>query len=164
MAQIVKDDEPFERIEMDRARGARPFAATWGRRSRSSTSKRGWPTSRPLSFYRQGEFIDLCRGPHVPSAGAIGAFKLLSVAGAYWKGDASRQQLQRLYGTAWFSKQDLEEHLQQCRRSQAPRPSRAGQAARTVHSIDPLVGSGLILWLPKGAVVRRELENFSTTN
>ena len=86
-----------------------------------------------VSFYRQGEFIDLCRGPHVPSAGAIGAFKLLSVAGAYWKGDASRQQLQRLYGTAWFSKQELDEHLKTGRRGQAPRPPRAGQATRTVH-------------------------------
>src|SRR4029079_11266371 len=65
-----------------------------------------------LSFYRQGEFIDLCRGPHIPAAGAIGAFKLLSIAGAYWKGDADRQQLQRLYATAWFSKEELEEHLQ----------------------------------------------------
>ena len=65
-----------------------------------------------MSFYRQGEFLDLCRGPHVRGAKVIGkAFKLLSVAGAYWKGDQSRAQLQRLYATAFFSKQDLEDHL-----------------------------------------------------
>ena len=72
-----------------------------------------------VSFYRQGDFLDLCRGPHVPSAGAIGAFKLLNVAGAYWKGDAQRQQLQRLYGTAWFNKQDMEAYLRRSKRPNA---------------------------------------------
>ena len=66
-----------------------------------------------LSFYRQGEFIDLCRGPHIPHAGKIAAFKLLNIAGAYWKNDASRKQLQRLYGTAYFSAKDLEAYLHQ---------------------------------------------------
>ena len=85
-----------------------------------------------VSFYRQGEFLDLCRGPHLPSPGAIGAFKLLSVAGAYWKGDASARQLQRLYGTAWFSQAGPRRVPQAARRGQTPRPSRAGQATGAV--------------------------------
>ena len=88
-------------------------AATCGQSLKVEHLEDGLADEATVSFYRQGEFLDLCRGPHVPSAGAIGAFKLLSVAGAYWKGDASRQQLQRLYGTALFSKQDLDDHLQQ---------------------------------------------------
>ncbi len=112
-----------------------------------------------VSFYRQGEFIDLCRGPHVPSAGAIGAFKLLSVAGAYWKGDASRQQLQRLYGTAFFSKQDLDDHLRQVEEAKR-RDHRVLGKQLELFLIEPAVGSGLVFWLPKGAVIRHELENF----
>ncbi|MFM7041074.1 MAG: threonine--tRNA ligase, partial [Planctomycetaceae bacterium] len=64
-----------------------------------------------LSFYRQGEFVDICLGPHVPSPGGIGAFKLTNIAGAYWKGDANNAQLQLLYGTAWFTQEDLDAHL-----------------------------------------------------
>src|SRR5204862_2731451 len=112
-----------------------------------------------VSFYRQGEFIDLCRGPHVPSAGAIGAFKLLSVAGAYWKGDAQRQQLQRLYGTAWFSKPDMEAYLTKVEEAKR-RDHRLLGKQLELFTIDPMVGSGLILWLPKGAAVRGLLENF----
>ncbi len=112
-----------------------------------------------VSFYRQGEFLDLCRGPHVPAAGAIGAFKLLSIAGAYWKGDASRPQLQRLYGTAFFNKQDLEAHLQMVEEAKR-RDHRVLGKRLELFTISPLVGSGLILWLPKGAIVRGLLENF----
>ena len=112
-----------------------------------------------LSFYRQGEFIDLCRGPHVPSAGAIGAFKLLSVAGAYWKGDAERQQLQRLYATAWFSAEELEDYLQMVEESKR-RDHRVLGKQLDLFTTNPLVGPGLILWLPKGATIRGLLENF----
>ena len=131
MAKIVKENEPFERIESratKRSSLCRDLAQTF----KVEHIDEGLADHATLSFYRQGEFIDLCRGPHIPSAGAIGAFKLLSVAGAYWKGDASRQQLQRLYGTALFSKEELEQHLEARRRGQAPRPPRAGQAARAV--------------------------------
>ena len=103
--------------------------------------------------------MDLCRGPHVPSAGAIGAFKLLSVAGAYWKGDAQRQQLQRLYGTAWFKKEDMAEYLKKIDEAKR-RDHRVLGKQLELFTIDPMVGSGLILWLPKGATIRRQLENF----
>src|SRR5205807_3134768 len=111
-----------------------------------------------LSFYRQGEFIDLCRGRHIPAAGAIGAFKLLNVAGAYWKGDQSREQLQRLYGTAWFSKEDLENHLKAVEEAKRRDHRVLGKQLEPFH-IDNLLGQGLLLCLPKGAIVRGLLEN-----
>jgi len=86
-------------------------------------------------------------------------FKLLSVAGAYWKGDASRQQLQRLYGTAWFSKQDMENYLRQLEEAKR-RDHRVLGRQLELFTIDPAVGSGLVLWLPKGAIIRHELETF----
>ena len=89
MARIVKADEPFERIEEPRDK-ALELCRELGQEFKVEHIKKGLADQSSLSFYRQGEFIDLCRGPHVPSAGAIGAFKLLTVAGAYWKGDANR--------------------------------------------------------------------------
>ncbi|HIN94812.1 MAG TPA: threonine--tRNA ligase, partial [Planctomycetes bacterium] len=98
-------------------------------------------------------------GPHVPSASAIGAFRLLSVAGAYWKGDQSRQQLQRLYGTAFFNKKDLEEHLLRIKEAKR-RDHRVLGKQLDLFTINPIVGSGLILWQPKGAMIRSILETF----
>jgi threonyl-tRNA synthetase len=158
MAKIVEEDEPFERIEepLDRAV---EICLGLGQTLKVEHLREGLGAEKTISFYRQGEFLDLCAGPHVPSAKAIGAFKLLSVAGAYWKGDASRQQLQRLYGTAWFSKQDLEAHLKQLEEAKR-RDHRVLGKQLELFVIDPMVGSGLILWLPKGAILRRELETF----
>ena len=85
-----------------------------------------------ISIYKTGKFIDFCRGPHIPSTGRIKAFKLLNIAGAYWLGDEKNPQLQRIYGTSFFSKKDLDEYLQQAGRGQEARPSRARQAARPV--------------------------------
>src|SRR5262249_6320135 len=112
-----------------------------------------------LSFYRQGEFIDLCRGPHIPHAGRIGAFKLLSIAGAYWKNDANRKQLQRLYGTAFFNQKDLDSYLKQLEEAKK-RDHRVLGKQLKLFTISPMVGSGLILWMPKGATVRGILETF----
>ena len=158
MARIVKQDEPFERIEEPRER-AIEICRDLRQSLKVEHIQGGLGDEATVSFYRQGEFLDLCRGPHIPSAGSIGAFKLLSVAGAYWKGDASRQQLQRLYGTAWFSKEDLEGYLKQVEEAKR-RDHRTLGKQLELFAIDPMVGSGLILWLPKGAIVRRELENF----
>jgi threonyl-tRNA synthetase len=159
MAKIVKEDEAFERVEMDR-QAAIDFCRDLRQSLKVEHLEEGRLSAETtVSFYRQGEFTDLCRGPHIPSAGAIGAFKLLSVAGAYWRGDASRQQLQRLYGTAFFSKQDLEEHLRRIEEAKR-RDHRVLGKQLELFFIDPEVGSGLIFWLPKGAVVRHELENF----
>ena len=158
MAKIVAADEPFERVEMPRDDAVK-LCADLGQEFKVEHLKEGLSAEEQVSFYRQGEFIDLCRGPHIPSPKAIGAFKLMSVAGAYWKGDASRQQLQRLYGTAWFSKQDQDEYLKRIEEAKR-RDHRVLGKQLELFTIDPMVGSGLILWLPKGAIVRRELENF----
>jgi threonyl-tRNA synthetase len=158
MAKIVEEDEPFERVEMDRGEAIQ-FCKDLGQTLKVEHLEDGLAEQESVSFYRQGEFIDLCRGPHVPRAGMIGAFKLLSVAGAYWKGDASRQQLQRLWGTAWFNKRDLDAYLKQMEEARR-RDHRVLGKRLELFLIDPAVGSGLVLWLPKGAIVRRELENF----
>jgi len=158
MERIVREDEPFERVEMDRAEAIQ-FCKDLGQTLKVEHLEDGLSQQQTVSFYRQGEFIDLCRGPHVPGPGAIGAFKLTSVAGAYWKGDSSRQQLQRLYGTAWFSKKDLDEHLERLEEAKR-RDHRVLGKQLDLFLIDPKVGSGLVLWLPKGAIVRRELEGF----
>ena len=158
MARIVKEDEPFERVEMDRQE-ALQFCRDLNQSLKVEHLEDGLADEPTVSFYRQGEFVDLCRGPHVPSAGAIGAFKLQSVAGAYWKGDASRQQLQRLYGTAFFSKQELDDHLRQLEEARR-RDHRVLGKQLELFLIEPTVGSGLVFWLPKGAVIRHELENF----
>lgn len=158
MAKIIKENEPFERMEESRDE-AIAICGDLKQTLKVGHITEGLADEKTVSFYRQGEFIDLCRGPHVPNPKAIGAFKLLSVAGAYWKGDASAQQLQRLYGTAWFSKQDLDAHIKQMEEAKK-RDHRVLGKQHELFLIDPNVGSGLVLWLPKGAVVRRELETF----
>ncbi|HEX7376110.1 MAG TPA: TGS domain-containing protein, partial [Pirellulales bacterium] len=158
MAKIVKADEPFERLVEPRET-AMAICGDLHQPLKVEHIETGLSDQPTLSFYRQGEFIDLCRGPHMPSAGAIGEFKLLSVAGAYWKGDASRQQLQRLYGTAWFSKQELADYLRMVEEAKR-RDHRVLGKQLELFATNSLVGSGLVLWLPKGAIVRGLLESF----
>jgi threonyl-tRNA synthetase len=158
MAKIIKANEPFDRVEEPREK-ALAVCRDLGQTLKVEHIQDGLADHPTLSFYRQGEFIDLCRGPHVPAAGAIGAFKLLSIAGAYWRGDAKRQQLQRLYGTAWFSKAELEQHLQMVEEAKR-RDHRVLGKRLELFATDPDVGAGLILWLPKGATIRGLLEEF----
>lgn len=158
MQNIIDADEPFERIEEDRNQAV-TICRELGQALKVEHIEDGLAGHQQLSFYRQGEFLDLCRGPHVQRAGSIGSFKLLSVAGAYWKGDNSRKQLQRLYATAFFNKKDLENHLKQIEEAKR-RDHRVLGKQLELFTINPLVGSGLILWLPKGAIIRSILENF----
>ncbi|MBO7708622.1 MAG: threonine--tRNA ligase, partial [Thermoguttaceae bacterium] len=158
MKKIVKADEAFERVEMPRAQ-AIDLLADMGQTLKVDHLKTGLSDQETVSFYRQGEFIDLCRGPHIPSAKWVGAFKVLSVAGAYWKGDASNVQLQRLYGTAFFDKKELESYLVQLEEAKK-RDHRVLGKRHELFMVDPKIGGGLVVWLPKGAVIRRELENF----
>ncbi len=158
MAKIIKADESFERIEEPREKSLK-LCEELGQKFKVEHIETGLKDHKSMSFYRQGEFIDLCRGPHVPSAGYIGAFKLTSIAGAYWKGDQSREQLQRLYGTAWFSKEDLENYLAALEEAKR-RDHRVLGKQLELFATNPLVGAGLVLWLPKGALVRGLLENF----
>ena len=158
MAKIIKEDEPFERVEMNRQEAIQ-FFRDLHQTLKVEHLEEGLAVEPTVSLYRQGEFADLCRGPHIPSAGAIGAFKLQSVAGAYWKGDATRVQLQRVYATAFFSKPELDEHLRQLEEAKR-RDHRVLGKQLELFMIDPDVGQGLVFWLPKGAIIRRELENF----
>src|SRR5262249_46324151 len=112
-----------------------------------------------LSFYRQGEVIDLCRGPHLPHAGKIGAFRLLSIAGGYWKNDGTRKKPQPLYATPLFNQKDLDEYLRKLEEAKKRDHRLLGKQLQ-LFTVSPLVGSGLILWMPKGAIVRGILETF----
>src|SRR5437868_6474133 len=158
MRRIVKEAEPFERFERptSEARALVADLAQGYKVEHIDDDLKQYPT---LSFYRQGEFIDLCRGPHIPHAGKIGAFKLLSIAGAYWKNDASRKQLQRLYGTAFFTQKELDAYLHQMAEAKKRDHRVLGKQLR-LFTISQVAGSGLILWMPKGATIRGLLETF----
>ncbi len=158
MAKIIKANEPFERIEMPREEAIKLLEGM-GQKLKVEHLKTTLADQKIVSFYRQGEFVDLCRGPHVPSAGFCAAPKVMSVAGAYWKGDANNQQLTRLYGTAFFDKKELTAYLDQLEEAKK-RDHRVLGKQLELFAIDQNVGPGLILWLPKGAMVRRVLENF----
>lgn len=158
MAKIVKENEPFERIELPREEAIKLLEGM-NQKLKVEHLKTTLADQATVSFYRQGEFVDLCRGPHVPSAGFCAAFKLMSVAGAYWKGDANNQQLTRLYGTAFFDKKELTDYLTQLEEAKK-RDHRVLGKQLELFAIDQKVGPGLILWLPKGAMIRRTLENF----
>src|SRR5260370_24143238 len=112
MRKIVQGAETFERFEWPAAE-ARELVRDLDQGYKVEHIDGDLKQYPTLSFYRQGEFIDLCRGPHIPHAGKVGAFKLLSIAGAYLKNDVTRKQLQRLYGTAFFTQKDLDAHLKQ---------------------------------------------------
>jgi threonyl-tRNA synthetase len=158
MESIVKLAEPFERFTLP-VPDARQFCEDLGQNLKVEHIDDELHKYGILSFYRQGEFVDLCRGPHIPNAGKVGAFKLLSIAGAYWKGHTDQLMLQRVYGTAFFDKKDLDAYLHQVEESKKRDHRRLGKELG-LFTISPLVGSGLILWMPKGAIVRGVLETF----
>jgi threonyl-tRNA synthetase len=159
MAKIVGEDQRFERMVLGRD-DARKLCAEMGQQLKVEHIETGLGDQPTVSFYRNGEFLDLCRGKHIPSTGHIGkAFKLLSVAGAYWKGDASREQLQRVYATAYFDKKELTDYLTQLEEAKR-RDHRTLGKQLELFTISQTVGSGLILWLPKGAIIRQTLEDY----
>ncbi len=158
MAEIIKESEPFERFTLPREQAIQ-LVQDLHQDLKTEHIQTGLADHETLSFYRQGEFVDLCRGPHIPDAGRIKAFKLLSVAGSYWKGDASNKQLQRLYGTAFFDKKQMRAYLDQVEEAKR-RDHRLLGKQHGLFAISPMVGSGLPLWLPKGATVRAILEDF----
>ncbi|WP_437191313.1 threonine--tRNA ligase [Planctomicrobium sp. SH527] len=158
MEDIIKASEPFERFSLSRDEAIK-FVGAMNQELKTEHIATGLAEHESLSFYRQGEFVDLCRGPHIPDAGRIKAFKLLSVAGAYWKGDSSNRHLQRLYGTAFFDKKDLQAHLDQVEEAKR-RDHRVLGKQHSLFTISNDVGQGMALWLPKGATVRALLEDF----
>ncbi len=158
MRRIIEADEAFERVEVAREKAVE-IVRGLNQPLKAEHIETGLAEHPTLSFYRQGEFVDLCRGPHVPSPGCIGAFKLTNIAGAFWKGDANNPQLQRLYGTAWFTQEDLDAHLAALEEARK-RDHRVLGKQLDLFTTNPLVGSGLVLWMPKGATVRATLEGF----
>ncbi len=158
MDKIIAADRPFSRYEMSRAE-----ALVKMKDDPYKTDNIERADGDVISFYTTGEpgkdWEDLCRGPHVPSTGRVGAVKLLSVAGAYWHGDASKQQLQRVYATAFPDKKQLKAYLTALEEAKKRDHRVIGRAMGLFH-IDEAVGQGLVLWKPKGAVIRQELQNF----
>ncbi len=161
MAEIVKEGRPFTRYELPRGDALGKLQRE-GNIYKIDNAERA--EGDTLSFYVTGPagsgcWEDLCRGPHVPDSSRVGAFKLMQVAGAYWHGDASKQMLQRVYGTAWPSKKQLTEYLTQLEEARKRDHRKLGPELG-LFATDPLVGTGLILWKPRGAVVRHSLETF----
>jgi len=161
MTEIVKEDRPFARYELPREQALAKLRAE-GNRYKLDNAERA--EGETISFYVNGEpgsngFEDLCRGPHLPSTAHIGAFKVMQVAGAYYRGDAREKMLQRVYGTTWPNKKALQAHLTRLEEAKKRDHRKLGPELG-LFTIDPLVGSGLVLWKPRGAVVRHTLETF----
>ena len=159
MRQIVAEDQAFVREEHPRQEGLELFAdqpykveIIEGLDASPEDDTEG--AGDVISAYRNSpDFVDMCRGPHVPSTGRLGSFKLMRVAGAYWRGDEKRQQLQRIYGTAWESDKALKEHLAMLEEA-AKRDHRKLGAELDLFSFPPEIGSGLAVFHPKGGLVR----------
>ncbi|MEO0454434.1 MAG: threonine--tRNA ligase [Verrucomicrobiota bacterium] len=158
MAEVIKENQRFERQECTREE-AEELIRSIGQEEYKLGRLADIPEGETISFYRNGEFLDLCAGSHVNYTKKVKAFKLLSVAGAYHRGDSNNKQLQRIYGTAFSTKEELASYLEQLEEAKARDHRKLGRELNLFH-IDESVGQGLILWLPKGAVVRQELQTF----
>ncbi|MDR2676979.1 MAG: threonine--tRNA ligase [Puniceicoccales bacterium] len=159
MAEIVAKNIPFERREVDR-REAREIFDRLGQGYKLERLA-DIPDGETISIYVTGNFIDLCRGPHVTSTGQIGGFKLLNIAGAYYRGSESNKQLQRIYGTAFRTQGEVEEYLKSLEEAKRRDHRKLGKELK-LFTIDEEVGSGLVLWLPRGTTIRTELQRFIT--
>ncbi len=163
MAKIIAEDRPFTRYEMPTAEGLKKLKGEGSKYKLDNAERAIAAGSDTLSWYATGEpgkhWEDLCRGPHVPSTGRIGAFKVTSLASSYWHGDENSDRLIRVYGTAFFTPQELEAHLHQLEEARK-RDHRVLAKQHHLFHIDEDVGQGLILWAPAGAVIRTELQNF----
>src|SRR5215470_4529975 len=158
MAEIVARDEKFIREWEPREEGLARFKAE-NDFMKMHFIERFTKPGEDISLYRNGAFVDFCRGPHVPSTGRVKAFKVTNLAGAYWLGDEKNPQLQRIYGTAFFSKKDLDEHFARLEEI-AKRDHRVLGKQLDLFSIQELAGAGLIFWHPKGAMVRKVMEDW----
>jgi threonyl-tRNA synthetase len=155
MAEFAKADFPIIREEVSREEAIKLFEGD----AYKLELLNDIPEDAPITVYRQGDWFDLCRGPHLPSTGRIKAFKLLSVAGAFWRGDSNNQQLQRLYGTSYPSQKEMDAHMQRLEEAKARDHRKLGRELG-LFVISPEVGIGLPLWTPKGTAIRHSLESF----
>jgi len=161
MSEIVSEDQPFERVAMTRAEALGVFADHKFKVEIIENVDPGEVgAGDEVTAYRNLDFIDLCRGPHLPSTGRIPAFEVLRSSGAYWRGDQSREQLQRIYGTAWASKADLEAYLHRLDEAEKRDHRRLGTEL-DLFSFPSELGSGLAVWHPNGGMLRKQVEDHS---
>ncbi|AWT59404.1 MAG: Threonine--tRNA ligase [Candidatus Moanabacter tarae] len=157
MGRVVKENQKFERIEVTRHEAEEYFNQIG--QPYKIERLRDIPPGESITYYRNGEFTDLCAGSHVRYTKQVKAFKLLSVAGAYHKGDEQNKQLQRIYGTAFPNKDELLDYLNQLEEARSRDHRTIGKDLKLFH-LDDTVGQGLVLWSPKGAIIRQELQDF----
>ena len=155
MAEVTVADQPFERRQVTKDEALQLFEDDPLKLERLEE----FEDDEVITVYQNGPFLDLCKGPHVPSTGKLEHFKLLSGAGAYWRGDEKRQMLQRIYGTAFHSRPELDEHLDRLEEAKK-RDHRVIGKELDLFSIQEEVGSGLILWHPRGGIIRHTVEEF----
>ena len=156
MAELAKKDIPVTREEWDRTDAVNFFDGL-GEKYKSELIA-AIPVGETVSLYREGDFIDLCRGPHVPSTGKLKVFKLMKVAGAYWRGDSRNEMLQRIYGTAWAKKEDLDAYLHQLEEAEKRDHRKIGKQLDLFHMQDE--APGMVFWHPKGWTIWQQVEQF----
>jgi threonyl-tRNA synthetase len=156
MAELVKANVPNERVYFPKEEGLKRFKEMGEFLKCQLIEEKADPV---FSAYRTGKFLDFCRGPHIPAMGRVKAFKLLSVAGAHWKGDEKSHPMQRIYGTSFFSQKDLDAYLHQIEEAKKRDHRRLGKDL-DLFSIQDDAGPGLIFWHPKGGIIRREIEDW----
>jgi threonyl-tRNA synthetase len=158
MQELVQQDIPYAREFLPRNEGLARFKGE-GDFMKCHFIEQFTKPDEKISIYKTGKFLDFCRGPHLPSTGKIKAFKLLNIAGAYWLGDEKNPQLQRIYGTSFFSKKDLDDFLNKQEEAKKRDHRVLGQQL-DLFSIQDLAGPGLIFWHPKGGIIRKEMEDW----
>ncbi|MGA9042691.1 MAG: threonine--tRNA ligase [Terriglobales bacterium] len=158
MQELVQQNLPYAREFLPREQGLEEFKKD-GDFMKCHFIEQFTKPDEKISIYRTGKFTDFCRGPHIPSTGKIKAFKLFNIAGAYWLGKEGNPQLQRIYGTSFYSKKDLDEYLKQQEETKKRDHRVLGQQL-DLFSIQELAGPGLIFWHPKGGIIRKEMEDW----
>ena len=156
MAQLVEKNQPVERVEMSREAAIEYFESIGEKYKVEVISS--IPAGEIISLYRQGDFIDLCRGPHVPNTGKIKAFKLMKLAGAYWRGDSKNEMLQRIYGTAWRNKDELKEYLHLLEEAEKRDHRKLGKQLDLFHLQED--APGMVFWHPKGWKIWLAIEQY----
>ena len=156
MAELAKQDIPVERSVMPRDQAV-SFFRDMGELYKAEIIA-SIPSNEDISLYREGDFIDLCRGPHVPSTGKLKHFKLMKLAGAYWRGDSKNEMLQRIYGTAWAKKEDLEAYLHRLEEAEKRDHRKLAKQLDLLHMQDE--APGMVFWHPKGWIVWQQIEQY----
>ncbi|MEN9829675.1 MAG: hypothetical protein RLZZ409_413 [Pseudomonadota bacterium] len=156
MRELAAKDEPVVREVMDRDAAIQMFLGM-GEKYKAEIIE-SIPAGEQISLYREGDFVDLCRGPHVPSTGKLKVFKLMKVAGAYWRGDHRNEMLQRVYGTAWSKKEDLDQYLHQLEEAEKRDHRKLGKSLDLFHVQDN--APGLVFWHPKGWAIWQVVEQY----